>query len=76
MPLDNNLVERQLRDLVLGRENHYGSKALRGTEVFALFYSLIERVRLGGENPGLYLQRAALAAVKHPGTVTLLSSLD
>jgi len=35
-------VERQLRDMVLGRKNHYGSKPQRGTEVAALFYSLIE----------------------------------
>ena len=37
VPLDNNLVERQLRDMVVGRKNHYGSKSLRGTEVAALF---------------------------------------
>ena len=76
VPLDNNLVERQLRDLVLGRKNHYGSKSLRGTEVAALFYSLIETARLGGEDPGRYLLRAALAAIDNPGTVTLPSSAD
>ncbi|KFE58277.1 Mobile element protein [Hyalangium minutum] len=26
VPLDNNPVERQMRDVVLGRKNHYGSK--------------------------------------------------
>ncbi|WNG19069.1 transposase [Cystobacter fuscus] len=52
VPLDNNLVERQLRDMVLGRKNHYGSKSLRGTEVAALFYSLMETARLCGEDPG------------------------
>ncbi|ATB26885.1 IS66 family transposase [Melittangium boletus] len=76
VPLDNNLVERQLRDLVLGRKNHYGSKSLRGTEVAALFYSLIETARLGGEDPGRYLLRAALVAIENPGTVTLPSSSD
>src|SRR6218665_892972 len=76
VPLDNNLVERQLRDLVLGRKNHYGSKSLRGTEVAALFYSLIETARLCGEDPGCYLLRAALAAIENPGTVTLPSSTD
>ncbi|OJH37558.1 hypothetical protein BON30_25480 [Cystobacter ferrugineus] len=76
VPLDNNLVERQLRDMVLGRKNHYGSKSLRGTEVAALFYSLMETARLCGEDPGRYLLRAALAAIANPGTVTLPSSID
>src|ERR1700759_373376 len=40
--LDNNAVERALRGIVVGRKNHYGSRSVRGTEVAALFYSLIE----------------------------------
>ncbi|WP_317987262.1 IS66 family transposase [Stigmatella hybrida] len=76
MPLDNNHVERQLRDMVLGRKNHYGSKSQRGTEVAALFYSLIETARLRGEEPGRYLRRAALAAIESPGTVTLPTRQD
>lgn len=70
VPLDNNLVERQIRPLVVGRKNHYGSKSKRGTEVAALFYSLIETAQLRGEDPAAYLQRAALAAIADPGTVT------
>jgi transposase len=58
--LDNNLVERQLR----------------GTEVAALFYSLIETARLRGGDPGHYLLRAAHAAIDQPGTVTLPTSSD
>jgi hypothetical protein len=50
VPLDNNHVERQMRDVVLGRKNHYGSKSQRGTEVAALFYSLIETAKLRGED--------------------------
>lgn len=42
VPIDNNHAERQRRDMVLGRKNHYGSKSKRGTEVATLFYSLIE----------------------------------
>jgi transposase len=76
VPLDNNLVERQMRDMVVGRKNHYGSKSLRGTEVAALFYSLMETARLRGEDPGRYLLRAALAAIETPGTITLPSSPD
>jgi hypothetical protein len=37
---------------------------------------LIETAMLRGEGPGGYLLRAALAAIKHPGTVTLPSGVD
>ncbi|WXH32568.1 hypothetical protein WA016_06563 [Myxococcus stipitatus] len=74
VPIDNNHVERQMRDMVMGRKNHYGSKSKRGTEVAALFYSLIETARLRGEEPGHYLQRAALASIENPGSVTLPKS--
>ncbi|WP_224372293.1 IS66 family transposase [Hyalangium versicolor] len=50
--------------------------AQRGTQVAALFYSLIETARLRGEDPGHYLRRAALAAIDNPGTVTLPKSQD
>jgi transposase len=76
VPLDNNHVERQMRDVVLGRKNHYGSKSQRGTEVAALFYSLIETAKLRGEDPGDYLLRAARAAIENPGTVTLPQGYD
>ena len=42
----------------------------------ALFYSLIERARLRGEEPGHYLRRAALAAIENPDAVTLPESQD
>lgn len=76
VPLDNNHVERQMRDMVVGRKNHYGSKSQRGTEVVALFCFLIETARLRGEDPGHYLKRAALAAIESPGTVTLPKNRD
>jgi transposase len=36
VPLTNNLAERELRPVVVGRKNHYGSKSRRGTEVAAI----------------------------------------
>lgn len=65
-----------MRDMVMGRKNHYGSKSKRGTEVAALFCSLIETARLRGEEPGHYLRRAALAAIQNPDAVTLPESQD
>lgn len=71
VPIHNNHAERELRGVVVGRKNHYGSKSKRGTEVAALFYSLCETAKLVGVNPETYLCEAARRAIRHPGTVTL-----
>jgi len=62
--LDNNATERTLRGVVLGRKNHYGSRSRRGTEVAALFYSLLESAKLAGLEPKAYLRDAAHAALR------------
>jgi hypothetical protein len=61
--------------LVIGRKNHYGSRSRRGTEVAALFYSLIESAKLCGVEPKAYLLRTLRAALATPGTVTLPHTL-
>jgi transposase len=63
IPIDNNATERALRGVVVGRKNHYGSRSKRGTEVAALFYSLIETAKLSGMNSKAYLRRAIVAAL-------------
>jgi transposase len=75
IPLDNNATERGLRGVVVGRKNHYGSRSQRGTEVAALFYSLIESAKLCGVEPKAYVLRALRAALASPGTVTLPHTL-
>jgi len=67
VPVDNNATERALRGVVLGRKNHYGSRSQRGTEVAALFYSLIESAKLVGLGPHTYLRTAAYSGLR--GTV-------
>jgi transposase len=64
LPVDNNATERALRGIVVGRKNHYGSRSQRGTEVAALFYSLIESAQLAGVEPQKYLRAATYAAVR------------
>lgn len=71
IPLDNNHTERALRGVAVGRKNHYGSRSERGTEVAALFYSLIESAKLSGLEPATYLREATRRAIAHPGKVTL-----
>ncbi len=63
VPIDNNRTERGFRGPALGRHNFYGSKSRRGTEVAALFYSLIETAKLNGVNPKQYLKTALAAAL-------------
>jgi transposase len=62
VPLDNNDTERAIRGTVVGRKNHYGSKSKRGTEVAAIFYSLVETAKLHDVDPVRYLREAARAA--------------
>jgi transposase len=71
IPVDNNQTERGLRGVVLGRKNHYGSRSERGTQVAALFYSLLESAKLAGVEPKLYLLTVTRTALENPGTVTL-----
>jgi len=75
VPLDNNGAERALRGLVVGRKNHYGSRSKRGTEVAALFYTLLETAKLSRVDPAAYLRLAATRAIASPGTITLPSDL-
>jgi len=64
VPLDNNATERALRGIVIGRKNHYGSRSRRGTEVAALFYSLLETAAIQGVDPAAYLTAATHYAVE------------
>ena len=71
MPLDNNATERGIRGPVVGRKNHYGPKSRRGTEVAALFYSLMESAKLTGVEPKSYLLKATHAAIADRDAVLL-----
>ena len=71
IPLDNNLIERELRPIGLGRKNHQDSRSQRGPEVAALFYTLLESARMRGKDPRDYLLAATMRALESPGAVTL-----
>lgn len=74
IPLDNNATERGIRGPVVGRKNHYGSKSKRGTEIAAIFYTLLETAKLCGVDPAKYLREAALAGAR--GEVLLPSDFS
>ena len=68
LPLDNNRCELDLRTVVVGRKNHYGSKSERGTHAAAVLYTLIETARQLGLDERQYLQWATRQALDKPGT--------
>ena len=64
VPIDNNQMERGLRNPVIGRKNFYGTKSLRGADAAAVLYSIIESCRLSGVEPKAYLRYAASHAAR------------
>ena len=59
IPLDNNATERGFRGPVVGRKTHCGSKSAKGTEVAAIFYSLLESAILNDLEPRGFIHYAA-----------------
>lgn len=62
--------------VVLGRKNYYGSRSRRGTEVAAIFFTVLESAKLSGVNPRDYLRIAAESAISPHGRATLPHKLD
>jgi transposase len=71
IPLDNGLAERVIRGVVVGRKNYAGSRSEKGTQVAALFYSLVESCRLEGVAPRAYLLEATRRAIRDRDSVFL-----
>src|SRR5690606_24285785 len=69
--IHNNATERALRGMVIGRKNHYGSRSERGTQVAAIFYTLVESAKLCGIDPEAYLIAATKRAMTMSGSVLL-----
>ena len=70
-PIHNNSSEFALRKPVQGRKAFYGAKSLAGTQVAAVFYTVLETTRKAGLNPTAFLHLAAERAIRSPGTATL-----
>jgi len=70
VPIDNNIVERSLKLVILHRKNALYYRTEHGAAIGDLFMSLIQTARLSGENPFEYLtalQRNAAAVCERPG---------
>ena len=71
LAIHNNLTERALRGMVIGRKNHYGSRSEAGTRAAAILYSLVESAKLADLDPADYLLLATTRAIDKPGAILL-----
>lgn len=57
LEIDNNIAERAMRTVALGRKNWLFAGSDGGGEAAAAFYTLIETAKSNGHNPRLWLTR-------------------
>ena len=56
VPMDNNIAERGLRSVVIGRKNYYGTYASWSAHFSAICMSLLQTANLNGLNPIQYIR--------------------
>lgn len=56
LPIDNNAMERQLRNPVVGRKTWLGTHSKRGAETAAVLFTLVESCKMLGINPREYFK--------------------
>jgi len=57
LPIDNNSLERLLRNPVIGRKTWYGTHSLKGAKTAAILFSIMESCKLNTVNPREYLKQ-------------------
>jgi len=66
LEIDNNIAERSLRAVALGRKNYLFAASDRGGESAAAIYSLIGTAKLNGIDPESYLRKVLSRIAGHP----------
>ena len=69
IPMDNNAVERTLREPLVGRKNYAGSRALWSGQLLVQLLSLLATLKLWGLNPRLWLTAYLQACAQAGGSV-------
>jgi len=64
--IDNNIAERAMRPVALGRKNYLFAGSDKGGEAAATFYALIETAKLNNLNPERYLADMLERIADHP----------
>jgi transposase len=66
LKLDNNIAERQLRRVAVGRKNWLFAGSENGAERSCVLYSLLATCKLHGVNPFDYLRDVIMRVSSHP----------
>ena len=66
LKLDNNIAERQLRRIAVGRKNWLFAGSENGAEHGCVLYSLLATCKLHGVNPFDYLRDVIMRVASHP----------
>ena len=66
LKLDNNIAERQLRRVAVGRKNWLFAGSENGAESGCILYSLLATCKLHGVNPFDYLRDVTMRVGSHP----------
>lgn len=74
LEIDNNIAERALRGVAIGRKNWLFAGSDGGGAAAAVFYSLIETAKANGHNPRLWLTRV-LETIGRDRTLTNYDAL-
>lgn len=67
IPMDNNLTEQALRNLVVGRKCYYGSGALWSGQLAADLSTIFTTLEMNGINPQVWLTEYLSAVAKNGG---------
>ena len=66
--LDNNAIERQMKQVAIGRKNYYFAGSHAGADRAAILYSLLGTCRLNKVNPWEWLRSVLSAVHIHPAS--------
>ena len=66
LAIDNNISERALRPVVIGRKNYLFTGSQRGGRAAAIHYSLIQSAKHNGVEPFAYLRDLLIRIPTHP----------
>ena len=66
LPLDNNLIENQIRPLALGRKNYLFAGSHKGGYRLAMLYSFFASCKAQGINPKIWLTETLDVIADHP----------
>ena len=75
VPMDNNLAERTLRPVALGRKNYYGTHSLWSGDLAAACMSIFQTAAMHGLNSEAYLRYYFDECAKNSGPPTNLETL-